>query len=258
MAAKLPAQFRTDADGGLEAFSCEVVRLTSDVAAAVKFQSACYERHLDVGIRALHRSIALARSLGLLVILDAKRGDIGISADHYAAAAAAAGAHWITVSPYLGMETVEPYLKAGLGVFVLVRTSNPGAASIQHLPVNTDGTPHPLCIEIAAQTATLGRSWTNADGVSAVGAVVGATHSNELAALRAAMPTQPFLLPGIGAQGATIADVASAFDPATAGGLATASRSIIYPDIGAGGTWEQGVRDAAASLHRQLIQGACA
>ncbi len=243
---------RQDTDGGLRAFTESVVRTVAPVAAAVKFQSACYERHLSHGLDAMHAGIRLAHQLGLLVILDAKRGDIGISANHYAAAAVGLGADWVTVSPYLGLETVEPFLVAGLGTYVLVRTSNHGSDSLQCLPVGSGAAAATLALEVARQVAQLGEGRCSSSGHSAVGAVVGATKSSELAAFRSAMPAQPLLLPGIGAQGATVDDVADAFRPGTAGALATSSRAIIFAAPNHGETWDEAVHRAAAATAAEL------
>ncbi len=246
---QLPAQF---ADGEpasrFEAFSKGVVEAVAPAAGAVKFQSACYERLGAPGLIALEASIQAAREAGLAVILDAKRGDIGISARHYAAAAAGLGAHAITVNAYLGIETIEPYLEAGLAVFVLVRTSNPGSADVQDVPLRSGGT---LAMHVGQLVAELGRSRPG------VHAVVGATQHAQSAVLRAVMPDQLFLLPGLGAQGASVSDLCAfakhpshtGEDP-TRGLLPTASRSVIYPAPGP--SWSDGVAAAAAELNGQL------
>ena len=237
-----------------EQFSAEVVDAVGPHAAAVKFQSACFERFGSPGVGALEASIARSREAGLAVILDAKRGDIGISAQHYAAACASLGAHAVTINAYLGMETVEPYLDAGLAIFVLVRTSNPGSADIQDVTVKGGGT---VAMHVGRQVAELG---SNRPGVHAV---VGATQHEQAHVLRAVMEQQTFLLPGLGAQGATPADIAqfarpsdhAAQDP-TRGLLPTASRSVIYPASATDGTssWTDGIAQAAESLHRQLSE----
>ncbi|GIW74428.1 MAG: orotidine 5'-phosphate decarboxylase [Phycisphaerales bacterium] len=252
-----------------ESFSRQVIDAVCAHAAAVKFQSACYERLGGAGMDALARSMAHARDAGLAVILDAKRGDIGISARHYAAAACALGAQAITANAYMGLETLEPYLEAGLAVFVLVRTSNPGSADLQDLPLRTGGT---LAMHLGRLLDELGRTRPG------VHAVVGATQREQASVLRAVMPGQLFLLPGLGAQGATVDDLlAFARPPAgadtpdpTLGLLPTASRSVIYawqdapampdePNDAAAaqgrqrpGGWVQAVTDAAAALNAQL------
>lgn len=229
-----------------EAFSREVVEAVRPHAAAVKFQSACFEALGAPGVTALQRGIGAAADAGLAVILDAKRGDIGISARHYAAAAKGLGAHAITVNPYLGMETIEPYLEAGLAVFVLVRTSNAGSADMQDVRLASGGT---LAMHVGGLVRELGQRWPG------VHAVVGATQGAHAEALRAVMPEAVFLLPGLGAQGATVADLGAFAKPAggddpTRGLLATASRSVIF--AGEGAAWASQVGDAAAALCGEL------
>ncbi|MDA1008193.1 MAG: orotidine-5'-phosphate decarboxylase [Planctomycetota bacterium] len=246
---RLPPELARLGERGLHGFTEGILEACAPFAAAVKFQSACYERHHEAGITALRSGIRSAKSLGLLTILDAKRGDIGISADHYAASMVALGADWVTVNGYMGSETVAPYLNAGLGVFVLVRTSNPGSHELQSLPL-ADG--RTVAEAMADMVAALGDQHLSPRGASAVGAVVGATQRNEIASLRKRMARQCFLLPGIGAQGATIADVQGAFDPATAGALATSSRAIIYAPCQGGETWMDAASHAASQLADEL------
>ncbi len=249
---RLPDSMRHHPDGGLREFTESIVRTVAPKAAAIKFQSACYERHLAPGLEALQAGMQLARALGLLVILDAKRGDIGISASHYAAAARELGADWVTVSPYLGLETIEPFLEAGLGTYVLVRTSNPGSDSLQRVALAAGPGHRVIADEVAAQVAVLGGHSLGSSGGSAVGAVVGATKSSELSSFRTAMPAQPLLLPGIGAQGATVDDVADAFRPGTAGALATSSRAIIFAAAGPGESWDEAVHRSATTTADEL------
>lgn len=229
-----------------EAFGLGVIDAVAPYSSVIKFQSACYERYGAPGLGALERGIGAARDAGLAVILDAKRGDIGVSARHYAAAAANLGAQAITVNAYLGMETVEPYLDAGLAVFVLVRTSNPGSMDVQDVPLRTGGT---LAMHMGQLVAELGRRRAG------VHAVVGATQHEQAGVMRAVMPDALFLLPGLGAQGATVEDLCVfakrvAGDDPTRGLLPTASRSVIYAGKGQG--WTAGVAGAAADLVAQL------
>lgn len=231
-----------------EAFSRGVIEAIAPHAAAAKFQSACYERLGAPGLVALEAGIRAARDAGLAVILDAKRGDIGISARHYAAAAANMGTQAITANAYLGLETIEPYLDAGLAVFVLIRTSNPGSADVQDVPLRNGGT---LAMHLGQLVAELGRTRLG------VHAVVGATQHDQSAVLRAVMPDQLFLLPGLGAQGATVTDLCTfakhpshmVNDP-TRGLLPTASRSVIY--AGTGTAWTDGVAAAAGDLNAEI------
>jgi len=234
------------------------VEAVADVVPAVKLQSACFERYGAPGWAALELAGAEARERGLLVILDAKRGDIGISATHYAAAAAALGAHALTVNAYLGPETVEPYLEAGLGVFVLVRTSNPDSDAVQSSPLEDGRTVAEMMADLVT---TLGASRRGERGLSDVGAVVAATKPADAASLRARMPDTPFLVPGFGAQGGSSETIRGLRRPAGDGGLlVSASRSVIYPDAARPDTagrpvqddWREQVRAAARSMAASL------
>ncbi|MFG0286221.1 MAG: orotidine-5'-phosphate decarboxylase [Phycisphaerales bacterium JB039] len=234
------------APAAFEAFTMAVLDGAAGLAPAVKFQSACFERWGSAGVAALERGMAAARQRGFIVILDAKRGDIGISAAHYAASATNAGADWVTVSPYLGTETIEPFLDAGLGVFALVRTSNPGSDELQSARLQGGAT---VAEHIAARLAEFGAGRRGTCGLSDVGAVVGATKAADAAALRQRMADQWFLAPGYGAQGAGADDLRPmlrAAPGASAGVLVTASRSIIYP-AGSGPLAER-VRAATAQM----------
>lgn len=246
---RLPAAFdRADAGAAIESFCLGVLDAVAGVVPAVKPQAACFERFGSAGVCALERVVRRARDLGLIVVLDAKRGDIGTTSAHYAAGAAGMGADWITVNAYLGTSGVEPFLDAGLGVFALVRTSNPDSDAVQAAELAAGGTVAEL---VARQLAAIGRAPAGARGLSAVGAVIGATKgAGELARLRAAMPDQPCLVPGVGAQGGSPEDVRPLRRPGTvgeAGVLINASRSVLYPEGGAGG-WADAVAAAARAF----------
>lgn len=262
----LPPQVRAqhhEPVAAIDDFSHGVINAVAGTAAAIKFQSACYERHGSAGIAVLEHRIAHAARVGLTVILDAKRGDIGISAEHYAAAAKRAGAHAITVNAYLGIETVKPYLAAGLGVFILVRTSNPDSDAVQQTPLADSRTVAEMMADL---TASLGATHLGLNGLSDVGAVVGATKSAVAAALRQRMPDQYFLIPGYGAQGGKAEDIRAMLRPPSppsprntgaAGVIVTASRSIIYAGNAAGQPgepelWTQGVNNAAVAMAQEL------
>ncbi len=258
---KFPAALRSsnsDPITAIERFTEGVIDAVTEIVPAVKFQSACFERYGSLGIAALARTMKRANDRGLVVILDAKRGDIGISAEHYAAAAAALGAHAITVNAYLGPATVEPYLAAGLGVFILVRTSNPDSDAVQSLAL-TDG--RTIAGMMADHAAMLGTKHLGTRGMSSVGAVVGATKAEDGRALRARMPRQIFLVPGYGAQGGTAKDIRALLTPvgvcATGGVLVTASRSVIYAFSEKDADWKLSVERAAQLLVSELrtIQG---
>ncbi|MFQ5748853.1 MAG: orotidine-5'-phosphate decarboxylase, partial [Planctomycetota bacterium] len=185
------------------------------------------------GWTALAQAIEDARERGLLVILDAKRGDIGSTAEAYAQALLGGGlagafppADALTVNPYLGEDACRPFLEAAsahdAGLFVLVRTSNPDAHAFQD-----HGDP-PLAQVVARAVAGWGRDLVDASGWSAVGAVVGATRPAELAAFRALLPRTPLLLPGFGFQGGGAEGLGPAFDARGHGALVAASRSILW------------------------------
>ena len=240
----------------IERFSMGVLDAVRGVVPAVKVQSACYERFGAPGFAAMERVCAHAKRNGLLVVLDAKRGDIGVSARHYAHAAFhRIGADALTVSPYLGMDTIEPmapgisaeYLDRGL--FVLVRTSNPGSDGVQNQRL-ADG--RTVAQAIGAMVATLGERSVGASGYSSVGAVVAATKPEDARAMRDAMPKQIFLVPGFGAQGGTEETVRALFHEGRRGALITASRSVIFAFGKGEKDWNGAVARAARGFVGEL------
>jgi orotidine-5'-phosphate decarboxylase len=205
---------------------------------AVKPQLACFERLAAEGRAALADVLAHARAAGLLTIVDGKRADIDVSATAYAqslfdgfhtpfGAISGLRADAVTVNPLMGRDAIAPFLAAarlrGAGLFALVRTSNPGAADVQELPLADGGL---VWERLAAIVAELGSDGVGETGLADVGAVVGATAPTVLARAREAMPHAVLLLPGVGAQGGRVDDLAPAFAPGPAGGLVSASRSI--------------------------------
>lgn len=245
---KLPATLRGAGDrvNAIREYCAGVIGAIAGVCPVVKFQSACFERYGAAGVGVLNESIAGARGRGMLVILDAKRGDIGISAEHYAAAAFdEAGADALTVSGYLGRDSLEPLGRAGRGLFVLVRTSNPGSDAIQSVKLADGRTVAEL---MADEVAALGASRVGRHGYNEIGAVVGATKAADGRALRARMARQVFLVPGYGAQGGTADDIRALLDgrPECGGGvLVTASRSVIYAFEPQDLNWAKAVTRAA-------------
>jgi orotidine-5'-phosphate decarboxylase len=226
------------AAAAVEAHCRAVLDAVASAIVAVKPQLACFERLGAPGRAALGRVVEHAHGLGLLVLADAKRGDIDVSAKAYGQSLigstpspfgeiAGLGADAMTASPYMGLDTIVPLLDvarpAGAGVFVLVRTSNPGAADFEDRELTDGG---PLWESVARGVEAL-RAPGPVSGLSDVGAVVGATAPQHVTRLRELMPTTPFLLPGVGAQGGRVEDLAAAFAPGPAGGLVTASRSIV-------------------------------
>ncbi len=217
-----------------EQFCCEVVDVVAPLVPAVKPQAAFFEECGPAGMLALANVIAHAQKQGLLVILDAKRNDIGSTAEAYARGilgrngASAWGADAVTVSPYLGADSLEPFVniakERGAGVFVLVKTSNPGSHMLQDQPL-ADG---PLYRRVATFVEDQAAHSRGERGYGIVGAVVGATYPKQLAELRTAMPQTWFLVPGFGSQGGTAQDVAPAFDQRGLGAVVNSSRGILF------------------------------
>jgi len=251
---RLPAEVRarhTEPLAAIREFCTGVLEAVRPHVGVVKLQSACFERYGGRGVLLLEETCRDARQRGLVVILDAKRGDIGISAEHYAAAVIHAGAHAVTVSGYLGPSTIEPYLSAGLGVFVLVRTSNPDSDAVQGHTLSDGRT---VAAMMADHVAALGEKHLGACGMSAVGAVVGATKSADARALRERMPRQVFLVPGYGAQGGTPEDIRAMRTPDGGGVLVTASRSVIYAEPSNSETWTTPIAAAAQHMAREVAE----
>ncbi len=233
---------------------------TAEACVAVKPQLARFEALGAAGWAALEALAAHARGLGLLVIADGKRGDIDVSARAYAAALIGGldtpfgriegiGADLTTVNPLMGRDAVEPFVSAaraaGTGVLVLVRTSNPGAADIEDLRLADSGT---VWERIAALVDDLGEPGVGDAGLSDVGAVIGATEPGHLERARELMPSAAFLLPGVGAQGGRVEDLAAAFAPGRAGGLVSASRSVAGAHLARGGEPAAAARAEAERL----------
>jgi orotidine-5'-phosphate decarboxylase len=233
---------------------------TAEDCVAVKLQLACFERYGAPGREALERVAAHARTRGLLVIADGKRGDIDVSAAAYGQSlfggsatqfghVPGLGADFATINPLLGRDSLRPLIDAarehGSGVLVLVRTSNPGASDLQELELAGGGT---VSERLADLVAELGADGIGARGLSDVGAVVGATAPERLASLRQRMPNAVLLLPGVGAQGGSVGDLAPAFAPGPAGGLVSSSRGIVYAYESAGGDPADAAAREAARL----------
>lgn len=220
--------------GAFQRFCEGIIDVVAPLVPAVKPQAAFFEELGPPGMSALAKVCQYARQRGLLVVLDGKRNDIGSTAEAYArgylGAESAWGADALTVSPYLGSDSLEPFFniagQRGAGVFVLVKTSNPGGGQFQDLKVSREG--RALYVQVAEwleqQTAPL----ASASGFGPIGAVVGATYPQQLAELRAAMPHAWLLIPGYGAQGGSAADTAAGFDDRGWGALVNSSRAIIF------------------------------
>jgi orotidine-5'-phosphate decarboxylase len=236
-------------------FCTRVLDIVHPYCAVVKPQSAFFETLGHDGVQVLEHLIAKAHQLGLLVILDAKRGDIASTATAYAEAAfQQMKADALTVNPYLGQDAVEPFItearRHGAGLYVLVRTSNPGAGLFQDLE-----TPAGKVNEVVAKAVN---DW-NADhlgacGLGEVGAVVGATSPRELAHLRQMMPHAPLLVPGYGAQGGSAADCQAAFLPGGIGAVINSSRGILFPYKPDDEAWESKIEAAAVQAAKELAE----
>lgn len=246
-------------------FCVGVIDVVAPLVGVVKPQSAFFEEQGPPGMAALANVIRYALEKGLLVILDAKRNDIGSTATAYAQGMLGAGdrsvwgADALTVSPYLGDDSLEPFVKVAhqrqAGIFVLVKTSNPGGRMLQDLIA--DG--KPLYQRVAEHVEHLAVAATGECGYGAVGAVVGATYPEQLAELRAAMPSAWLLVPGFGSQGGTAADVAGGFDPQGLGAVINNSRGIIFAHarqefagVAAQHGWQRAVEEATREMIAQL------
>ena len=216
--------------------------------AAVKPQVACYEAYGSAGWDVLAATVAHARALGIPVIVDGKRNDIGSTAEHYrdavfggapgfggAAVADGLGGDWVTVNAYLGSDGVEPFLDdAGAhGVFALVRTSNPSSADLQDVVAGERS----VAEHVADRVAAWGETRRGTSGLTAVGAVVGATWPEQARALRARMPDTVFLVPGFGAQGGTAVDAVAGRRPGS--GAASAAGLVVNSSRELWGAWQR-------------------
>jgi orotidine-5'-phosphate decarboxylase len=243
-----------------ERFCVGILDAVAEHVIAVKPQLGFFEPLGQYGLAAFEAACERARELGLLVVVDAKRGDIGSTAAGYAAAylggegAAEGGVvgDVLTVNPYLGEDSLQPFLQAcrrsGAGLFVLVRTSNPGGADLQELELAGGGR---VWEAVARLVDRIGEGFDAGARLSSIGAVIGATQAQVLARARELMPRAPFLLPGVGAQGGDVDALSAAFAPGPGGGLVAASRSILYAGSEAGGDWRAAAAAEAARLQAQ-------
>jgi orotidine-5'-phosphate decarboxylase len=240
-------------------FCCGIVDAVAPHVVGVKPQLAFFEALGADGLRALEDVCAYARSAGLIVLADGKRADIGSTSRAYASAYleplgnGPALADALTVNPYLGRDSLEPFLAAcrrsGAGIFCIVKTSNEGGADVQDL-VLSDGSP--LWQQVARFVHELGEDLVGSRGLSSVGAVVGATHPRAVGEARRLLPKAILLLPGVGAQGATPADLARAFTSGPASALVNASRSVIYAFRQNREDWRTAAALEAARLRREV------
>ena len=218
------------------AFNKALIDGLHEIVPCVKLQVAYYEMYGHHGMKAYYKTIDYAHEKGLIVIADAKRNDIGATCAAYANAYLGTApmidkspfsADFVTVTPYLGSDGILPFVDVcesnNKGIFVLVKTSNPSSGELQD--INIDG--EPLYMKVGRNVKEWGKGLIGRYGYSAVGAVVGATYSEQAQQLRDALDTVFFLIPGYGAQGATGKDIVASFDTRGLGGVVNASRSII-------------------------------
>jgi orotidine-5'-phosphate decarboxylase len=262
----LPLELRGEAHVSREAaadacarFCVGLVDATAPYVVGAKLQLAFFEALGAPGIAAFEEVCEYARNAGLLLLADGKRGDVGSTARAYADAYLERGEGGqprldaLTVNPYLGSDSVEPLVaacrRAGTGIFALVKTSNGGSADVQELALS-DG--RRVWHQVAELVAAWGDDVVGERGLSSVGAVVGATYPRAVGTARRLMPKAILLLPGIGAQGATPADVARAFTSGPASALVPVSRSVIYAFRVDGADWRKAAAAEAARLRREV------
>ena len=263
---QLPAGIRVDRTASFqeqshafEKFCCEVIDATHALVPVVKPQSAFFEELGPHGVVALGRVCAYASSKGLIVVMDAKRNDIGTTATAYAKAylgpngQSAFGSDALTVSPYLGSDTLQPFVdqcrSVGAGIFVLVKTSNPGSGFLQDLTVDSRTISERVADYVQAQSLLTS---TSSSGYGCVGAVVGATYPEQLRAMRERMPNAWILIPGYGAQGGSASDVVHGMDENGLGAIVNSSRGIIFAyenaKYQAASSWQSAVEQATKDM----------
>jgi orotidine-5'-phosphate decarboxylase len=248
-------------------FGTAIVDIAREHACVLKPQLGLFEQFGEMGYAVARMIVSYARDEGMLVLLDAKRGDIGTTAEGYARATIGAApgfdADAVTVNPYMGKDTIEPFIvhaqANAKGVAVLVRTSNPGAGDFQDLQVGGA----PLWRRVAEMLAPECARLRGASGWSGLMAVAGATYPEEARALREAMPEALFLVPGYGAQGASAADAVAGFvknAQRLEGGIVNSSRAVLYPQKAQAATsiaeWRAAIGEAMAAAAAEL-RAAC-
>lgn len=242
----------------IEAYSLLTLEAVHELVPAVKPQMAYFELYGSYGMRALERCIETARAMGLLVLLDGKRGDIGSTSKAYADAylARSPARAWevdaLTIAPYMGEDSLAPFVEvAGAndkGLFVLVRTSNKGADATQ-LPRTEDGR---ALYEVVADLVQALNA-PGAHGYGSVGAVVGATQAEAAGKLRARMPHTLFLVPGYGAQGGSLDTVRACFDAQGRGALVNSARAVMFPARFGGSAGEGPIKDQIHAAARDFV-----
>lgn len=270
--ALMPSLFGPPGPDSVRRWGRAVVDICVGRAAVVKPQAGLFERWGHRGMEALESVCAAATDAGLLVILDAKRGDIGTTAEGYAEGylgpTADIPCDAITVNPYMGLDSLEPFVavaeKQGRGVAVLVCTSNPGSKDFQALPIAApDGSAEPLYIHVARSLGPMIERLKGASGWSGLMLVAGATGPKEAARIRAAAPDALFLVPGYGAQGAGPRDAMAGFVKGPSGlegGVISASRSVSMPEAAKfarrSEDWYRTVSGAIEAAQAELVAAA--
>ncbi len=244
-------------------FNCGILDAVADIVPAVKPQSAFYEMLGYHGVQVLERTVKYAKKLGLYVIMDAKRGDIGSTAEAYSAAylgktdvfgkkCRAFTPDALTVNAYLGSDGIKPFLadcKNGRMIFALVKTSNPSSGELQDRLL--DGAP--VWQTMAQLTDEWSRGMRKSHGYHALGIVAGATYPKELSELRKLLPHSIFLVPGYGAQGGTAADIVGAFDKNGLGAVVNSSRGILFAWRKSNQDYKTAAREAAIIMKEDLL-----
>lgn len=260
-----------DIEGVIDAFfdfTVDLLEVIAPLVPVVKFQSAYFERYLWEGVEAYYSLVQEAKEMGLLVIGDVKRGDIGSTSAAYADAHLAdppfsdmddvVVPDAITVNPMCGLDAIDPFIRTAAatekGLFVLVRTSNPGSADLQDVRLEDGRTWSEM---LAERLATIAQDpkLVGSSGYSSVGAVVGATQPHTMQSLRKRLPQSIFLLPGYGSQGAT-ADMTRAAFTDGRGAIVSASRSILYahkdPRYAGLSDWQDAVKQAVLDMKEDV------
>lgn len=266
---RIPALFGNAAEdtSAVLKFGASIIEIAQQHAAVLKPQLGLFEQFGEMGYATARLLTEQARDAGMIVLLDAKRGDIGTTAEGYARATLGPkpgfDADCVTVNPYMGLDTLEPFLnvaeRASKGVAVLVRTSNPGAGDVQDLQVGGA----PVWQRVGEMLSGATQRLKGASGWSGLMAVAGATYPEEARALREAMPDALFLVPGYGAQGASAADAVAGFvtkAKGLEGGVVSSSRAVLYPQKAQAAKnmseWRAAIGDAMAAAAAEL-RAAC-
>ena len=251
------AQFSNLSDALFE-FNKRIIEATLDYAACYKVQIAYYESFGMAGLMAYKRTLEHLRQRDAIIIADIKRGDIAKTAEMYAKAHFTGDfeADFITLNPYMGMDTLTPFLpyfkEQNKGAFVLIRTSNPGAQDIEY--INTTDNRHVYNV-VGEKINTLGKEFIGECGFSAIGGVMGCTHADEAKEVRESLDSTFFLIPGYGAQGGKAEDIALYLKEGN-GGVVNASRSILlaYKKVENGeGNFDEHSRNEALKMRNDIL-----